>query len=81
MIPNRSAFVLHLFPNGELQLVHELKRMPLQAWAEWVNAYNFIKPGDNVYEDGKLLGVASGFYTRCTATSPASVELGNIWIR
>jgi len=34
-----------------------------------------------VYEDGKLLGVASGFYTRCTATSPASVELGNIWIR
>jgi hypothetical protein len=56
--------------------------MVLQAWAEpvWVNAYNNVKPGDKVYKLGELLGVASGVYTRCTATSPGSVHLDNMWI-
>jgi hypothetical protein len=56
-----------------------------EAWTdphtwEWVNAYNHVKPGDKVYKNGKLLGVASGVYTRCTATSPGSVQLENMWI-
>jgi hypothetical protein len=56
-----------------------------EAWTdphtwEWVNAYNHVKPGDKVYKNGKLLGVAFGVYTRCTATSPGSVQLENMWI-
>jgi hypothetical protein len=56
-----------------------------QAWTDpqtwkWVNAYNNVKPGDTVYKNGVLLGVASGTYARCTATSPGSVELENMWV-
>ena len=59
--------------------------MSPQAWTdpqtwEWVNAYNNIKPGDKVYKNGRLLGVASGTYARATATSPGSVYLENMWI-
>ena len=61
------------------------QKMSVQAWTDsktwqWVNAYNNVQKGDKVYKDGKLLGVASGWYTRCTATSPGSVELENMWI-
>lgn len=45
------------------------------AWAEWVNAYNNVKTGDKIFKNGRLLGVASGTYARCTATSPGSVQL------
>ncbi len=59
--------------------------MPIQAWTDpntwqWVNAYNHVKAGDKVYKNRRLLGVASGWYTRCTATSPGSVQLENMWI-
>ena len=50
------------------------------AWAEWVNAYHNVKKGDKVYKDGELLGVASGYTSRCTAHTPGSVQLENIWI-
>ena len=45
------------------------------AWAEFVNAYNNVKPGDKVFKNDRLLGVAFGTYARCTATSPGSVQL------
>jgi len=54
--------------------------MPAQAWGKWVNAYNHVKPGDKVYKHGRLLGVASGVYTRCSATSSGRVNLENMWI-
>lgn len=54
--------------------------MAPQAWPEWVNAYNSVKPGDKVYKNGELLGVASGVYARCTATSPGRVCLTHVWI-
>lgn len=52
--------------------------MVKQAWVElWVNAYNHVKPGDKIYKNGVLLGVASGSYSRPTHKTPGSVFLKN----
>ena len=63
-----------------IQADNSTKKMR-EAWGyAWVNAYNNVKKGDKVYKDGKLLGVASGWYARCTATSPGRVQLENVWV-
>jgi len=51
--------------------------MPVIAWAvNYVNAYNNIKKNDKVFNStGCLLGKANGWFARCTAEKPGSVQL------
>ena len=51
--------------------------MPKIAWAKKLyNAYNSIKKDEEVYSTkGIYLGKSNGIASRCTATTPGSIQL------